>query len=61
MSQSNSPKQLLLLNTNQERREAIENLLSQGTKFSLLIASNVRDALTILKTESVTLLLVILI
>jgi PAS domain S-box-containing protein len=53
MSQSNSPKQLLLLNTNQERREAIENLLSQGTKFSLLIASNVRDALTILKTESV--------
>jgi PAS domain S-box-containing protein len=53
MSQSDSLKQLLLLNTNKERRLAIEKLLDGGTNFSLLSTSNVRDAIEILKTESI--------
>jgi len=53
MSQSYSSKKLLLLNTNVERLNAIQKLLSEGTQFTIITASNVRDAISILKSDSI--------
>jgi len=53
MSKSGSSKQLLILNTNTERLSTIEKLLDEGTGFSILTASNIRDAIGILKTEKI--------
>jgi len=53
MLQSNSKKQLLLLNTHPERLTTLEKLLIEGTSFTVLSASNVRAAIDILKTEAI--------
>lgn len=53
MSQSDSSKQLLILNTNKERLAAIEQLLCEGTQFHIIAVSKVSDAIHILKTSPI--------
>lgn len=48
-----SKKQLLLLNTNEQRLAILEKTLVSETQFSILIASTTRDAINILKTEAI--------
>ena len=53
MSQLEISKRLLLLNTNVDRLNAIEKLLREGTQFSIITSSNVRDAINTLKTDQI--------
>lgn len=48
-----SSKQLLLLNTNEERREQLETLLVSGTQYNILVAATTRGAIELLKTENI--------
>lgn len=53
MSDIGPPKQLLLLNTNLDRLDKLEQLLTSGTNFCILTASSTRSAINILKIESI--------
>ncbi len=53
MTQPVTSKNLLLLNTNAERLNKLEQLLRSGTKFIIHSASTTRSAIEILKTESI--------
>jgi len=53
MSNSAPVKQLLLLNANAERLAHLNTLLSEGTSFKVLAVSNIRDAIDVLKRESI--------
>ncbi len=53
MLSSTPTKQLLLLNANPERLAYLDQLLKQGTTFKVLAVSNIRQAIDILKHESI--------
>jgi len=53
MPHSSSPKQLLLVNANQERLKTLENFLVEGTSFKILTTDNAKKAVEILKNESI--------
>jgi diguanylate cyclase (GGDEF)-like protein/PAS domain S-box-containing protein len=53
MPQQLSTKQLLLVNANSERLETLNNLLIQGTDFTVIAVDNAKAAVEKLKTESI--------
>lgn len=53
MSISASSKQLLLLNANAERLAFLEKLLTEGTTYNILATQSTREAIDILKRESI--------
>ena len=53
MSISASSKQLLLLNANAERLAFLEKLLTEGTTYRILATQSTREAIDILKRESI--------
>lgn len=53
MSQSSSPKQLLLLNTHAERLSKLESLLISATNYTIIPVDNTRSAIAVLKRENI--------
>ncbi|MCI2284648.1 diguanylate cyclase [Colwellia sp. MSW7] len=51
--QPSSSKQLLLLNTNAERLTKLEKLLVSGTDYTIVLATNTRSAIDILKRDNI--------
>jgi len=53
MSDLSSPRQLLLVNSNQNRLATLKELLLEGTNFNLFTATTAKNAVEILKTETI--------
>ena len=47
------PKQLLLLNTDLEQLNVLNQLLTNGTSYKIIVASKIKDAIKILKHEAI--------
>ncbi len=53
MSDTSRTKRLLLINSNDERLETLQNLLNKSEKYEIVTANNSKDAVDILKTKTI--------